>query len=320
MKRFRWPDWNIVGIIRSMMKMHHRYIIALIISGIFIAGCTNPQPTVQTPTLPPATAAPPTATSVPIAASVNGEPILLSDFEDEVARFEDAKIELGIDLATLNDDYRQHVLQALIDRRLLSLGARNAGNSISQAVIDERIEELSYAHGGTESLNTWLAANHYTSDSFRAALNEDLLAAIMVSEITAGVPREIEQAHARHILVADKELAEVIHNQLLDGADFAILAQTYSLDLSTRPAGGDLSWFAPGTLTMPEVEEAAFGLEADEISDVVQSPLGYHLVQVIERGVRPLAPRALQLAKENAVEAWIASQYTTVEVEIVTIP
>jgi peptidyl-prolyl cis-trans isomerase C len=147
-----------------------------------------------------------------------------------------------------------------------------------------------------------------------------MLAAEMVARIAEAVPLEADQVHARHILVANLEQAESLRGEILAGADFAELAAAQSLDLSTRPAGGDLGWFPAGYLTTPEVEAAAFSLGPGETSDVVESRLGFHIVQTIERAVRPLMPDTLERLQEIAVESWLAEKRQASSIEILVAP
>ncbi len=77
---------------------------------------------------------------------------------------------------------------------------------------------------------------------------------------------------------AARQKAENILAEALKGKDFASLADQYSEDPS-HPAGGELGWFTPGQL-LPPVEQAAFELRKGEISKVVESPLGYHILKV----------------------------------------
>jgi parvulin-like peptidyl-prolyl isomerase len=94
--------------------------------------------------------------------------------------------------------------------------------------------------------------------------------------------------------------------ELQAGADFATVALNYSRDLSSRAAGGDLGWFPRGILTVPEVEDAAFALQPGETSGIVQSSLGFHIVQTIERDpARPLSPAAAQVLRAAAFTAWL---------------
>ncbi len=302
------------------MHLRSWLLLATWAASAALSGCSMlPGPLAGASPTPSPTAAPPTPTPEPLAARVNGTPILLSDFQAEVARFEAAQADLGIDLATLGD-YESQVLQALIDRRLLSLGALSSGLSLEPGAVDQRMEDLSTELGSNEAVGAWLAANHYSVESFRAALEEEMLAAHMVSRLADSVGPAAEQVHARHILVASREEAEEILQQLAAGAEFAELASLLTLDLSTRPAGGDLGWFPRRYLAVPEVEAAAFDLEPGQISGIVPSRLGFHIVQTLERGERPLSPDALRRLQALAVEDWLAAQRQTAVIEILVVP
>jgi peptidyl-prolyl cis-trans isomerase SurA len=98
------------------------------------------------------------------------------------------------------------------------------------------------------------------------------------------------QTHARHILIKVNELVssdEARHKlaglkeRLDNGADFAELARLYSNDLSAAK-GGDLGWLYQGD-TVPDFERAMDALKLGEVSVPVQSPFGWHLIQVLER-------------------------------------
>jgi parvulin-like peptidyl-prolyl isomerase len=250
---------------------------------------------------------------------VNGEGILLADFDDEVARFEAAQALLGTDLASLGD-YRRQVLMALIDRLLLTQGAVDAGRSFDEAAVDAELETVAQARGGNEAMGAWIAENAYTLDSLKRALREDKLAAMMIEDITQGFGASAEQVRAAHILVATRAEAEELQAQLGAGADFAELARTASLDPSTRPAGGDLGWFPRGYLLVPEVDEAAWALAPGESMDIVESALGYHIVRVRERGEHPLSPDARRFLRQQAVQEWLESRRAAVPIEVYTAP
>ena len=108
--------------------------------------------------------------------------------------------------------------------------------------------------------------------------------------------------------------------QLQEGADFGELARSLSLDLSTRVADGDLGWFTRGGLTIPEVEIAAFDQGAGEISGVIQSELGFHIVETLERADRIPTSAARQRQREAAVEAWISATREAAEIKIFLAP
>lgn len=101
----------------------------------------------------------------------------------------------------------------------------------------------------------------------------------------------VEQTHARHILLktsavlsdadARQRLEGLRERVLKGGEDFAELAKVHSADLSAGK-GGDLGWVNPGD-TVPAFEQAMNALKPGEISEPVQSPFGWHLIQVLER-------------------------------------
>jgi peptidyl-prolyl cis-trans isomerase SurA len=131
----------------------------------------------------------------------------------------------------------------------------------------------------------------------------------------------IRQTRARHILLKVNELVsseEARHKlaglkeRLDNGADFAELARLHSNDLSAAK-GGDLGWLYQGD-TVPEFERAMDGMKISEISVPVQSPFGWHLIQVLERKnaeagderKRLVAKQALRERKsDEAYEDWL---------------
>lgn len=262
-----------------------------------------------------ATFAPPTATAVPLAAMVQGEPITLERFQTELSRFENEQSRAGTDLASL-PDYRMRVLWALVDLKLLAQAATEAGIEIEAAQIDTRIADLQISLGSADAFEAWLSENLYSPDSFRSALEEEMRAAEMVAAIADGVPLSIEQVHTRHILVATLEEAENLRARIVSGEDFAELAQVYSIDASTRPAGGDLGWYPAGYLLWPEVDQISFGSAPGELSQVVQSELGYHLIEILERAEHQLDYEARLYLQEQAVQDWLAEQKVVKDVQI----
>jgi peptidyl-prolyl cis-trans isomerase SurA len=109
-------------------------------------------------------------------------------------------------------------------------------------------------------------------------------------------PASVQQTHARHILVRINEVVseaearrklENIRERIVNGVDFAEQARLNSQDGSSAK-GGDLGWLNPGD-TVPEFERAMDGLKIGELSPVVQSPFGMHLIQVQERRERDVS-------------------------------
>ena len=120
----------------------------------------------------------------------------------------------------------------------------------------------------------------------------------------------ITQTRARHILLRAKEgsnEAELreslarLRTRIVAGEDFAELARVHSED-GTAPKGGDLGWISPGE-TVPEFERAMTALRDGEISAPVQSPFGWHLVQVLERRTEDVSEERRKLAARQTVRA-----------------
>ncbi len=300
------------------MKAHTAAAALLLI--LLLTGCGRYLPVSLQPTATQtASPAPPTATPVPLAALVNGEFITLQAFEAEVQRFEAAQMAAGIELATL-DAYPEQVLGALIELKLLAQGAVSLGLRVSENEIEQRLANLTAEFGDALEFERWLEAEGYIPETFRDVLEEQVLAARMVEAIVQGLPEQVEQVHARHILVSTRAEAEEIMALLASGSDFATLASQVSQDASTRPAGGDLGWFPHGYLLVPEVDDAAFSLEPGSISGIVESILGYHLVQTLERGSHALDANVQRWLQKQAVENWLAEQRGVSEIEVFITP
>jgi peptidyl-prolyl cis-trans isomerase SurA len=118
----------------------------------------------------------------------------------------------------------------------------------------------------------------------------------------------VQQTHARHILVRVNEVvseSEALHKlsglreRLAHGGDFAELARLYSQDGSAAK-GGDLGWLYPGD-TVPEFERAMDALQPNEISQPVQSPFGFHLIQVLERRVQDVSSERQRMAARQVL-------------------
>jgi hypothetical protein len=143
------------------------------------------------------------------------------------------------------------------------------------------------------------------------------------------------QIRARHILFrmpneptapqrdSVRRRAEEIRAQAVAGADFAELARAYSQDPGSAQQGGDLDWFGRGQMVAP-FEEAAFALEPGQISEVVESPFGYHIIRVEDRQVPAfdeMAPmfrqQAIQDRIVDAEEGYVRGLTEPMRIEVV---
>lgn len=255
------------------------------------------------------------ASVAPLVARVNGEPISEKEYERAVLRYEAALKALGLDTAG-HGDYRLTVLAQAIDKRLISQAAQARGLEIDSGEMQNALDESVQLRGGEAGLYEWLNANHYSEVEFRQELRLQLLANKVQAEVLTVVGSAAEQVRARHVLVATRGQAETLQAQLDAGADFATLAVAHSLDRSTSVNGGDLGWFPRGLLTTPELETAAFELAPGEYTRIVETSLGFHLVEVIERdSQRELSPQAALAVRQAAVDSWLAELRAGAEIE-----
>lgn len=99
-----------------------------------------------------------------------------------------------------------------------------------------------------------------------------------------------------------KKFAEALLDSLKNGADFAKLAKKYSDDPGSAIEGGDLGFVKRGVF-YPEFEAAAFALKKNEISGVVESPVGYHIIQLLERRGEAIHVRHILIKPKTDSEA-----------------
>ena len=118
----------------------------------------------------------------------------------------------------------------------------------------------------------------------------------------------LKQTRARHILIKVNELVSeaeakrklvALKERLDNGADFAELARLHSNDLSAAK-GGDLGWLYQGD-TVPDFEAAMDALKINQISQPVQSPFGFHLIQVLERRTENVTDERQRLAARQVL-------------------
>lgn len=336
----------------SFVQIDHRLMViivglafALVLS---LVGCGTSQPaalapSVAAPTPPvqapiptdtpsvPATEAPPpspepgggpTQDGRPLAARVNGQPIFLDVYEKQVAQTEQALVEQGLILEGEEGQaqliqVRQNVLNGLIEQAIIEQAAAAAGIVVTDEELEAAVQGSIALGQEPESFDQWLADNNMTMEEFRETQRAQLLASKMIEYITVSVPTTAEQVHARHIHTSDLAKAQALLDELKGGANFAALAQRESEDVGTAANGGDLDWFPRDVPLMPpQVVEAAFDLQPGEISDVVESEMGYHIVKVEAREAnRPFTPEMLLYARQRAFEKWLVEQWGEAAIE-----
>ncbi|MCL6510274.1 MAG: SurA N-terminal domain-containing protein [Anaerolineae bacterium] len=309
-----------------------RVILALLAAVLFTA-CTADSPSdppVITPEIfsvtvnPQVTATPtpqPTPTPIPLAARVNGQPITLEQYQVELARYLAASPE-ALDPTSergrlLAVQLRDVVLDALIEQTLIEQEAARNNIAVSEQQIADELAIAKERTGGEARFQAWLSAMRQTEADIRELIRRELLMNALRDRVLAELPRTAEYVHAYHIVVATEREARQTLTRLQNGAQFTALAQSLSLDDSTRAAGGDLGWFArnTGAVLWPEVEDAAFSLQPGETSDAVKSPIGYHIIRVTEREVRGLTEADTAHLQAAALARWIADLKARAQIE-----
>jgi peptidyl-prolyl cis-trans isomerase C len=252
----------------------------------------------------------PAPTEAPMAARVNGEGILLSDYEQELQRYQAGAADLQIEVSA--QDAREAVLDYLIEQTLFKQAAQENGYTVSDAELVQKIIELAEARGGQASLDAYLSENFYSQDSFRSAVARELAVIWMRNYLIDQAPATAEQVRARQILVNSQNEAIAVQRRLEVGTPFSDLA--YEYDPLT---GGELGWFPRGYLFQPAVEEAAFALQPGQYSGTIETNYGFHIVEVIERDPqRELKGDALIAAQRAYIGTWLADQRAQSMIEI----
>jgi foldase protein PrsA len=183
-------------------------------------------------------------------------------------------------------------LDNLITQELIAQEAKAASVTVTDADVDSEIALIKKSFGSDEEFTATLAQYNMTLESLKKdtkinltirkilepktdVTDEEMKQFYDTNKESLGTPAQIQ---ASHILVATKEEADAILAELKQGGDFAAIAKEKSIDPGSKDKGGDLGFFAKGAM-VPEFEEAAFALKINEISGVVQSEHGFHIIK-----------------------------------------
>lgn len=241
-----------------------------------------------------------------IVAKVNGEGITQEEFDREFNMFKDAyKRQFGEDVLsqetednrTLEDILRENVLEKLIIERLISKEIEGMDIKISDEEIEEQFENYKNSLGGEEEYKKFLENNDFTEEFLKENIKKELLFQkhkedfLDKTEISEEEKKkyfdankdDLIQVRASHILVKTEEEGKAILKKLEKGEEFASLAATESIDSATAIKGGDLGYFGKNENFVPEFKEAAFSLDVGQVSDLVKSDFGYHIILIEDR-------------------------------------
>jgi peptidyl-prolyl cis-trans isomerase C len=286
-------------------------------------------------------------------ARVNGEAISGEDLRQAVGELE-ARAGQPVP-PDRRDEVFRGVLEQIIGYRLLVQESAARTIAVTDAEIDARVAEIRQQFPSDEAFQEVLAQRGLTLATLRTDLRDGLRIDRMLEAELAGAsnvtpqqvadfyqqnPSEFQQAEsvrASHILIAVPENADAaareeararatqVLGQLQAGAAFDALARQHSQDPGSAANGGDLGFFERGQMVGP-FDEAAFALQPNQTSGLVETPFGYHIIRVTERQaartvpldeVRPQIQQFLEgQAREQQFEAFVASLRTKGKVEI----
>lgn len=282
---------------------------AALLTPVAAAGTTAPVP--APPTLP--TAPPPPVGALPaVIARVNGVPVTGVLYAQRFTYYEALATNQGIDWSSATGksyvgQLRTLLLQRLIDQELINQYAAKHKLTTTPKAVQNEIKTLIARNGGQVAYTQMLTSTKLSDLTFSQMISEEMSAANVQKAVTKGMTTTVLEVDARHILVTSLVTATMILNQLHHGADFATLARKYSIDTGSAVKGGDLGYFARGAMVKP-FEDAAFSLKVGQISGIVHSTFGYHIIQVIGR--KMVAETATQLSTQSSqvFAAWLQAQ------------
>jgi len=254
-----------------------------------------------------------------LAALVNGEPITSEEYEKQVAQVEAFFAQEGLDPQSEEGrerlaQARRQVLEQMIDQTLIQQAAAEMGVNISESELEASIQDIIEQSGGEEQFNQSLQAMDTAYEDFRQMLLNQLLSEVVYSTVTASISSVAEQVQARHILLPTRERAQEVLARLQAGEDFSYLAKEYSEDISSRERGGDVGFFPRGVMP-PEVEEVAFSLEVGEVSEIVESQFGFHIIQVLGREEREMTVEVFENLRQQMFMQWLQDRRQDATIE-----
>ena len=211
-------------------------------------------------------------------------------------------------------DVRTSILKGMIDDKILLAMAQEDSIEVDEREVEEylkrQLSEIKRSAGEAEYREE-LKRRDLTEPEFRRSLRKEIRTTLLkekeMAKLTESIsvsPRDVARFREiyadslppnisiSHIMIKPKPSEERLQSayekmgsimeRIEAGEDFAELAKTYSDDPGSAPEGGDLGFFGRGAIT-PEFEEAAFGLEPGQMSGIVRTDLGYHIIKVEEK-------------------------------------
>ena len=303
--------------------MNRRVLIALAVSSLPLAACqktpaAEPAAAAEAPAAPKAQTPPPPqpmpAVLPEVLARVNGEPVTKIDFERLLKNME---LNQGPIPAPRRDEILRAALDQLITYQVMKQEAAARKVAVTDADLDSRVKQMQ-GKMNDEQFTKALADRSTTAEQLRADARVDMMIDKMMegelSSIAAATEPEAkafydqnpdkfkqgEAIRASHILVMVKSDADDptkakarakiddLLKRVKAGEDFSKLARENSDD-GSKDQGGDLGFFSKGQM-VPAFDQAAFALKPGEVSEVVTTQFGHHIIKLVERKDATVVP------------------------------
>jgi len=286
-----------------------------------------------------------------VLARVNGQDVKKADLDMLIKNMEMSQ---GPIPGENRDEILRDALDRLITYTVLQQEAKARSVTVADDEVDERLKRMQSQFPNEEDFRKALEARGMSLERLRADARADLTISTMleseVATAAAVTDEEVrafyeknpekfqkgEAVRASHILILADEKADeatkkkaraqidAILKRARAGEDFATLAQAHSQDGSAAQ-GGDLDFFTRGRM-VPPFEQAAFGLKTGEISDVVTTQFGYHIIKATDRRgaeavpLERVSPQVKQLLtnqkKQERADAFVASLKQKSRIEV----
>ena len=231
-------------------------------------------------------------------AVVNGDSILISEYEKSFKLLERSYTDLygenfwsqDINGKTVKQILKDEIINTLIREKLIVKYVGDTGFTVEPEKIDQSYSEYMEMIKEDTALKDFYTENSLDEEFFKSQIRSQYIAEefrnMIIDEIKLDEEKLNEyyntytvQVSASHILVEDRETAETVLEKAKNGEDFAELAGEYSKDPNSAENGGSLGYFPRGVM-VPEFEDVAFSLAIGDISDIVESQFGFHIIKV----------------------------------------
>ena len=323
-------------------------VAAVIIAGTLTSACRKPAAAAesQTETAAPQPPKPVPETLPEVVARVNGEPVTKSDFEKFIEQME---MNAGGPVPpNRRDEIYRNALDRLVDMKLLTQEVRARGVQGDEQLVAGEMARIRSNFPTQAEFDKALAAQNLTAEKLKAEmLTQAGISKMMEAETTGkgevsdAEAKEFydtnpdkfkrpEQVRASHILFKTegdeaakpkaRAAAESVLKEAKSGKDFAALAKEHSSDGSAQQ-GGDLGFFVKEQM-VPEFSNAAFAMQPGQISDIVESQFGYHIIKVTERKapetipLEQVAPQVKQYLAKQRAETFVKQLRSKAKIEV----